>query len=73
MIQGLLLEEGSRACASAAGGFDVPDFLAAGPRDVFVAGSGARGARATLLGGRRARAAGLPISPALGRGDRARR
>ena len=40
LIQGLLLEEGIPSLARRSGGFDVPDFLAAGPRDVLVAAGG---------------------------------
>ena len=36
MIQGLLLEEGIPSVLRRTAGFDVPDFLAAGPRDVLV-------------------------------------
>lgn len=36
MLQGLLREEGVPSLLRRAPGFDVPDFLAAGPRDVFV-------------------------------------
>src|SRR5690349_6011890 len=52
MIQGLLLEEGIPSLVKRTGGFDVPDFLAAGPRDVLVAASGAEAAR-EILGDRR--------------------
>lgn len=48
MIAGLLLEEGVPSVVRRAGGFDVPDFLAAGPRDVLVAASGADRARDIL-------------------------
>jgi hypothetical protein len=48
LIQGLLLEEGIPSVAKRARGFDVPDFLAAGPRDIFVAASGADNARDIL-------------------------
>jgi hypothetical protein len=48
LIAGLLLEEGVPAVIKRAGGFDVPDFLAAGPRDVLVAASGADRARDIL-------------------------
>ena len=41
MIQGLLLEEGIPSILRRSAGFDVPDFLAAGPRDVLVPESGA--------------------------------
>ena len=36
LIQGLLLEEGVPSMLRRTPGFDVPDFLAAGPRDVMV-------------------------------------
>jgi hypothetical protein len=48
-IQGLLLEEGVPSLVRRARGFDVPDFLAAGPRDVLVPASGAEVAREVLL------------------------
>ena len=48
-IQGLLLEEGVPSLLRRAAGFDVPDFLAAGPRDVLVPASGAAAAREVLL------------------------
>jgi hypothetical protein len=48
MIQGLLLEEGIPSLARRSGGFDVPDFLAAGPRDILVALSGLDAARELL-------------------------
>jgi hypothetical protein len=48
-IQGLLLEEGVPSLLRRARGFDVPDYLAAGPRDVFVPESGAATARDVLL------------------------
>jgi hypothetical protein len=48
-IQGLLLEEGVPSILKRSAGFDVPDFLAAGPRDVFVASSGLATARDILL------------------------
>jgi hypothetical protein len=44
MIQGLLLEEGIPSILRRSAGFDVPDFLAAGPRDVMVPQSGAEAA-----------------------------
>lgn len=49
LIQGLLLEEGIPSMLRRSGGFDVPDFLAAGPRDVLAPESGARAARDLLL------------------------
>ena len=48
LIQGLLLEEGIPSMLRRSAGFDVPDFLAAGPRDVLVPDSGAAAARAVL-------------------------
>jgi uncharacterized protein YbaR (Trm112 family) len=48
-IQALLLEEGVPSLLRRTAGFDVPDFLAAGPRDVLVAQSGAATAREVLL------------------------
>jgi hypothetical protein len=48
-IQGLLLEEGVPSILKRSAGFDVPDFLAAGPRDVLVASSGVTTAREVLL------------------------
>jgi hypothetical protein len=49
MIQGLLLEEGVPSMLRRSRGFDVPDMLAAGPRDVMVPASGAGPAREVLL------------------------
>jgi hypothetical protein len=48
MIQGMLLEEGIPSILRRTRGFDVPDFLAAGPRDVLVAESGYEAARGLL-------------------------
>jgi hypothetical protein len=48
-IQGLLLEEGVPSLTKRSAGFDVPDFLAAGPRDIFVPSSGVDTAREVLL------------------------
>lgn len=48
LIQNLLLEEGIPSMTKRSGGFDVPDFLAAGPRDVLVPRSGAEAARDLL-------------------------
>src|SRR5215218_2079749 len=49
MIQGMLLEEGVPSMLSRARGSDVPDFLAAGRRDVLVPASGLTTAREVLL------------------------
>ena len=48
-IQGLLLEEGVPSLLRRSAGFDVPDFLAAGPRDVMVPMAAAQTAREVLL------------------------
>ena len=48
-IQGLLLEEGVPSTLRRSRGFDVPEMLAAGPRDVLVPASGATAAREVLL------------------------
>jgi hypothetical protein len=49
MIQGLLLEEGVPSMLRRSRGFDVPDMLAAGPRDILVPAGGALVAREVLL------------------------
>src|SRR6059058_2983367 len=48
LIQNLLLEEGVPSIVRRTAGFDVPDFLAAGPRDILVPESGVEVARAAL-------------------------
>ena len=48
LIQGLLLEEGIPSMLRRSAGFDVPDFLAAGPRDVMVPAAGREAAREVL-------------------------
>jgi hypothetical protein len=48
-IQGLLLEEGVPSVLRRSAGFDVPDMLAAGPRDIMVARSGMATAHEVLL------------------------
>jgi hypothetical protein len=62
MIAMLLLEEGVPSIVRRSAGFDVPEFLAGGPRDVVVPEAGAAAAR-ELLG-----AAALAAPPAAGRG-----
>jgi hypothetical protein len=49
LIQGLLLEWGVPSVLRRTAGFDVPDFLAAGPRDVLVPEAGVETAREVLL------------------------
>jgi len=48
-IQGMLLEEGVPSTLQRTRGFDVPDMLAAGPRDIMVPASGHEAAREVLL------------------------
>jgi hypothetical protein len=48
LIQGILLEEGIPSMQRRTRGFDVPDFLAAGPRDILVPESAAEDARGLL-------------------------
>lgn len=48
LIEGLLLEEGIPSLQRRARGADVPDFLAAGPRDIFVPEAAAEAAREAL-------------------------
>ena len=64
-IQGLLLEEGIPSLLRRSAGFDVPDFLAAGPRDVMVAEAALTAAREVLLEGEliSPEAAGRTVSP----------
>jgi hypothetical protein len=49
MIQGILLEEGIPSFQRRSRGFDVPDFLAAGPRDILVPEAGIEAAREVLV------------------------
>jgi hypothetical protein len=48
MLQGLLSEAGIPSILHRSGGFDTPEFLAAGPRDVKVVSDLAKKARAVL-------------------------
>jgi hypothetical protein len=48
LIQGMLLEEGIPSFERRSRGFDVPDFLAAGPRDILVPQAGYEAARDLL-------------------------
>ncbi len=67
LIQGILLEEGIPSFERRMRGFDVPDFLAAGPRDILVPAAGAEAARALLAhSGEHARSP-TPSPPASGR------
>lgn len=49
LVQGLLLEEGIPSMLRRTAGFDVPDMLAAGPRDVMVPAAAHAAAREVLL------------------------
>jgi hypothetical protein len=64
-IQGLLLEEGVPSLLRRSAGFDVPDFLAAGPRDILVPQAGVSTAREMLLEAELIgpETAGLPVAP----------
>ena len=48
LIQGMLLEEGIPSFQRRSRGFDVPDFLAAGPRDILVPEAGLEAALEVL-------------------------
>lgn len=48
LIQNILLDAGIPSMLRRSGGFDVPDFLAAGPRDVMIAQSAETAAREVL-------------------------
>ena len=50
MIQGLLSDHGIQSLLKRGPGFDVPEFLASGPRQVFVLESAAPQAREVLEG-----------------------
>jgi hypothetical protein len=63
LIEALLLEEGIPSMTRRSGGFDVPDFLAAGPRDVLVPESGAQAAREALAPPGADATAGIEAAP----------
>ena len=50
MIQGMLLEEGIPSMLKRTRGFDVPDYLAGGPRDILVPETAVMAAREALEG-----------------------
>ena len=50
LIQGLLAEEGIPSLVKRGPGFDVPEFMPVGPRQIFVAESSAPRAREVLEG-----------------------
>jgi hypothetical protein len=61
LLQGILLEEGIPSLTRRSGGFDVPDFLASGPRDILVPSSGADAALEILRPRERPPGVALPI------------
>jgi hypothetical protein len=65
LIQGMLLEEGIPSMLRRSAGFDVPDFLAAGPRDVMVPEAGSEAARELLHQADMAPPSATPASPSL--------
>jgi Putative prokaryotic signal transducing protein len=65
LIQGILLEEGIPSMLRRTAGFDVPDFLAAGPRDVMVPEAGSEAARELLHQADLAPPSAGPPSPSL--------
>lgn len=48
LIEGILRSEGIPSLARRQRGFDVPDFMAGGPRDILVPASGVEAAREVL-------------------------
>jgi pimeloyl-ACP methyl ester carboxylesterase len=62
LIQGMLLEEGIPSVERRARGFDVPDFLAGGPRDILVPQAADAAARELLAGVQGAPVAEAPAS-----------
>ena len=65
LIQNLLLEEGVPSALRRSRGFDVPEMLAAGPRDVLVPASGVATAREVLLQAEMISDASLPPTSPL--------
>jgi hypothetical protein len=71
LIQGMLLEDGIPSVQRRTRGFDVPDFLAAGPRDILVPEAGAEAARDLLADVRGDRGDALPAAATEDGGERA--
>jgi hypothetical protein len=73
LIQGLLRESGIPSVLKRARGFDAPEFLAAGPHDIFVSSSLAEEAREvlaeTLVGDERDEQAELEEQRRIARGE----
>jgi hypothetical protein len=68
MVQGMLLEEGIPSMLKRTRGFDVPDYLAGGPRDILVPQAGAERAR-QVLDGAALEGEGMDRAARLGRAD----
>ena len=62
LIEGMLLAEGIPSLMRRPAGFDVPDFMAAGPRELLVARSGLDAARDVLLANDIAASAAVRVS-----------
>jgi hypothetical protein len=72
LIQGILLEEGIPSVQRRTRGFDVPDFLAGGPRDILVPQAAYEAAK-ELLSDQRVEASGEPTLEQPGRESSAAR
>jgi hypothetical protein len=72
LIAGMLLAEGIPSLIRRSAAFDVPDFMAAGPRDVLVPQSGLAAARDVLLQTGPTAAARRPRPPGAGVSARTR-
>lgn len=70
LIQGLLLEHGVPSMTKRSAGFDVPDMLFSGPRDVLVPSAGEQAAREILGGVEREHAAASARAAAAAGVDR---
>jgi hypothetical protein len=68
LIAGVLLEQGIPSMIRRTGGFDVPDFLAGGPRDVLVPEGGLEAAQELLTDIDAAAASAAPAQVAFGPG-----
>jgi hypothetical protein len=66
LIEDILREEGIPCVQRRTRGFDVPDFLAAGPRDVLVPAAAAQAARELLYASPVRGATKLPEEPVAG-------
>jgi hypothetical protein len=64
LLGGMLLAEGIPSLMRRPAGFDVPDFMAAGPRELLVARSALEAARDVLLQNDAGAVAAPPVAPA---------